>query len=127
MGHLEGHIVFYQWEVLLSHPQNQEGLLVGLLEGNQQESLLYDGMEEKLLHVLTPQVEGWSLFLFWLSQNFVPFSQNYSLDLVGYLSILEGLEVGPSAPEGPGGGCFSWVFLGRPLSVRGRVPTESWE
>ena len=39
----------------------------------------------------------------------------------------EGVKVGPSAPEGLGGGCFSWGLSGGSLSVRGRVPTRSWE
>ena len=68
-------------------------------------------MEEYLLHALTPRMEGWSLFL-------------HSLE--GYLGYLEKLEVGPST-EGPGGGFFSLRSLGGFLSVRGRVPTESWE
>ena len=37
------------------------------------------------------------------------------------------LEVGPSVSEGQGGGCFSWGFSGKFLSVRGRVPSGSWE
>ena len=99
--------MFYQHEILPSHTQNQEGLLVGLLEDNWQENPLYDETEELLLHALTPQVERWSLFLFWLSQNFVTFSQNYPLDLVGYLrsfwrelklvlQLLKGQEAGLS-------------------------------
>ena len=103
MGHLEGHIVFYQQEVLLSHPQTQEGILGGHLEGNQWGNPLCDKMEELLLYALTPRVEGWSLFLLWLSQDFVPSFQNYPLHTPGGVSV----EVGPSASEGLGGGCFS--------------------
>ena len=60
--------------------------------------------------------------------NLSTFFSKLSLRPSGLSEVfLEGIEVGPSAPEGLEGGSFSWVFSGRPLSVRGRVPTRSWE
>ena len=117
----------YWWEVLLSHPQNQKGLLGCLLEGNWQEYLLCVEMEEYLLHALTPQVEGRSLFLLAFTEFCTFFSKLSPRPGVSSEVSLGGVEVGPSAPEGLGGECFSWGFSGRSLSVRGRVPTESWE
>ena len=50
-------------EVHPSLPQNQEGLLGDLVEDIQRGNLFFVGMEEYLPHALTPQMEGWSLFL----------------------------------------------------------------
>ena len=46
-------------EVCPSLPQNQEGLLGDLVEDIQRGDLFSMGMEEYLLHALTPQMEGW--------------------------------------------------------------------
>ena len=112
MGHPEGHSVISWGEVHPSLPQNQEGLLGDFVEDIQRGNLFSAGVEEYLIHALTPQIKGWSLFL-------------HSLE--GYLGYLQSNQKWVPQLEDWGGGFFSSGSLGGFLSVRGMVPTESWE
>ena len=111
MDHLGAHSVISWRKVCPSLPQNQEGSLGDLVEDIQRGNLLCGNGG-----VSTTCSNSWNGGVVTVST---------------FLGGLPGLssekpEVGPST-EGPGGGFFSLGSLGGFLSVRGRVPNESWE
>ena len=107
-------------------PQNQEGFLVDLVEGTQKGNLLSVVMEGYLLPALSSLCGNGGVFT--TCFNFLDDRVVANFLSLSGLSVLssEKPEASPST-EGFGGGFLSSGLSGGSLSVRGRVPTKSWE